>query len=291
MFGSVLATAQKKTVVSYPVTGANNGVSLNGTTVVLGQDATGLTGVAALSNNRNIPAGRFTLSLYTDNAGGGLVGGGFAVRSSLTGATGNLFVVNNVSISGATSNNATRTNASFTPSFRISGGTNYTYNTVLSQPDFRPTGGTGYMHAYNAIPSIVNASGDTDYVAVAYNASPFISNNLATNLGLRGFFYAVRSAFLTPPAYEVAFENSQGDNFFNSDVFGLGNPGRTKVGSAFFNTAAQFEVEGSISAGDPGSGFAEWKLGGVIAGAVALDNANYVEVEINGVPVKLLIAS
>ena len=48
---------------------------------------------------------------------------------------------------------------------------------------------------------------------------------------------------------------------------------------------------GSLQTGDPGSGTATWKLGQVVAGVVAPDAANYVEVEINGVVVKLIKAA
>lgn len=48
-------------------------------------------------------------------------------------------------------------------------------------------------------------------------------------------------------------------------------------------------TDSAIQTGDPGSGVAPWKLGGVIPGAVALDAANYVEVNINGAVVKLAI--
>jgi hypothetical protein len=48
---------------------------------------------------------------------------------------------------------------------------------------------------------------------------------------------------------------------------------------------------GGIRTQDPGSGVATWKMGRVVAGAVALDAANYVEVDIAGVIVKLLKAA
>lgn len=47
---------------------------------------------------------------------------------------------------------------------------------------------------------------------------------------------------------------------------------------------------GTLSTADPGSGIGKWKLGTVVAGAVAPDGANYVEVDIGGVTVKLIKA-
>lgn len=65
-------------------------------------------------------------------------------------------------------------------------------------------------------------------------------------------------------------------------VFGAGNPEITLDFAThdvtFFN---------AIKTGDPGTGAAKWKLGTVVAGAVALDAANYVEVNIAGTIVKL----
>lgn len=48
---------------------------------------------------------------------------------------------------------------------------------------------------------------------------------------------------------------------------------------------------GAIQTGDPGGGAGAWKLGTFVAGAVALDTANYVEVEIGGTVRKLLVAA
>lgn len=42
---------------------------------------------------------------------------------------------------------------------------------------------------------------------------------------------------------------------------------------------------------NPGSGLAKWKLGRAIAAAVVLDNANYVEVEIDGAVLKLALVN
>lgn len=47
---------------------------------------------------------------------------------------------------------------------------------------------------------------------------------------------------------------------------------------------------GTLSSADPGAGAGAWKLGKVRVGAVALDVANYVEVMVDGVLVKLLKA-
>jgi hypothetical protein len=64
-------------------------------------------------------------------------------------------------------------------------------------------------------------------------------------------------------------------------------------GAALFgvNWAGNITAAGSVVTGDPGAGAAEWKLGQVKTGVVALDTAHYVEVSIGGAVKKLLIAS
>lgn len=50
---------------------------------------------------------------------------------------------------------------------------------------------------------------------------------------------------------------------------------------------AILQADGGIATSDPGSGQGVWQLGKRVAGAVALDAANYIEVKIDGVVVKL----
>lgn len=76
----------------------------------------------------------------------------------------------------------------------------------------------------------------------------------------------------------------------------------TDTASQTFNSSLQRAVrngvtvwnvrkDGALTTGDPGGGAGIWKLGEPTAGAVVLDLANYVEVEINGNIVKLLIST
>lgn len=60
---------------------------------------------------------------------------------------------------------------------------------------------------------------------------------------------------------------------------------------AEWDTAGLFWTYGAIKTGNPGAGAGTWKLGTVQAGAVTLDTANYVEVDIGGTVVKLLKAA
>lgn len=60
---------------------------------------------------------------------------------------------------------------------------------------------------------------------------------------------------------------------------------------AEWNDAGLFWTYAGLKTGDPGNGAGTWKLGTVQAGAVALDAANYVEVDIDGTFVKLLKAA
>lgn len=60
---------------------------------------------------------------------------------------------------------------------------------------------------------------------------------------------------------------------------------------AEWDSAGLFWTYAGIKTGDPGAGAGTWKLGTVQAGAVTLDTANYVEVDIGGTVVKLLKAA
>lgn len=71
---------------------------------------------------------------------------------------------------------------------------------------------------------------------------------------------------------------------FIKNVGGAGN------GIEIDPIANDVKSTGTLSTADPGSGIGKWKLGTVVAGAVAPDAANYVEVDIGGVIVKLIKA-
>lgn len=60
---------------------------------------------------------------------------------------------------------------------------------------------------------------------------------------------------------------------------------------AEWDNTGLFWTYAGLKTGDPGLGAGTWKLGTVQAGAVALDTANYVEVDIGGTVVKLLKAA
>lgn len=86
-------------------------------------------------------------------------------------------------------------------------------------------------------------------------------------------------------------------NVIDTEVFTAGN---RNIALWQFNSADRFAltkagnltIAGTMVTAQPSaSGRGAWKLGKVLAGAVALDAANYVEVDIDGVVVKLLKAS
>ncbi len=61
--------------------------------------------------------------------------------------------------------------------------------------------------------------------------------------------------------------------------------------SLFVPNGAKLQVDGDVTTSQPSAnGSGKWKLGKVVAGAVAADAANFVEVEIDGVIVKLIKA-
>lgn len=57
------------------------------------------------------------------------------------------------------------------------------------------------------------------------------------------------------------------------------------------NTGAELQVNGAISTDDPGNGAGVWRLGKEISAAVAFDNTRYVEVVIDGNPVRLAVVA
>jgi hypothetical protein len=86
------------------------------------------------------------------------------------------------------------------------------------------------------------------------------------------------------------------DDFYIFDVQHNFMPFRSRAAEVMINgdgqtpNGAMLQVFGDITTNDPGSGVGKWLLGKFTAGAVALDAANYVEVKIDGVIRKLLIA-
>lgn len=70
-----------------------------------------------------------------------------------------------------------------------------------------------------------------------------------------------------------------------------GSAENTLTNRAEWDTAGLFWTYAGLKTGNPGAGAGTWKLGTVQAGAVTLDTANYVEVDIGGSVVKLLKAA
>lgn len=87
----------------------------------------------------------------------------------------------------------------------------------------------------------------------------------------------------------------QGNNIYQMGEIGNtylevdGSAGRLNVFGDVLATGI-LETAMDIVTGDPGSGPANWKLGSVIPGAVALDATQSVEVEISGIVLKLALA-
>ena len=117
-----------------------------------------------------------------------------------------------------------------------------------------------------------------------------------------------------PQDVQVAATGALGDNIPGAGLRIAGGPGTgTQAGGEItFATAStgssgtsqnalvdrmtihadgRVRAHGAIETGDPGAGAGTWKLGTVQAGAVTLDTANYVEVDIGGTVVKLLKAA
>jgi hypothetical protein len=96
----------------------------------------------------------------------------------------------------------------------------------------------------------------------------------------------------------VTIGDSAGNQLFLSKVAGLyqiGDIGPFLNGSKIDIDDVAETITATADNGflttDPGGGAGAWKLGKVTAGAVVVDAANYVEVDIDGVIVKLLKAA
>lgn len=119
--------------------------------------------------------------------------------------------------------------------------------------------------------------------------------NASNYLGLshNGQFQALLS--YTPIGGGLVLKNAANNAnmvLLNNDMSGFDyiNSGRN-LGIGTITPNAKLEINGQIMTSDPLSGAGKWQLGKVKAGAVALDAGNYVEVNIDGVVKKLLIAA
>ncbi len=139
----------------------------------------------------------------------------------------------------------------------------------------------------------------------------FSANGIVTFPGFQGIFFSpgarqmglVSSLPGTVPKYVLTDLNSNSnsrlqydgirttiamDNGFGSiQVFRATGEIWMTDNALFVSTGAKLQVDGDITTSDPGTGVGRWKLGKKKAGAVALDAANFIEVMIDGVVVKL----
>ena len=151
------------------------------------------------------------------------------------------------------------------------------------QRGFVGGGGTPYRNIFLAASSaILPLPDDNNLMQVNGGNQSITGGNLQINavLGVTttgALFDTGKAQFIdTANATQITKNNLQ----VNAPIASLGT---------FFATA---DIYGSISTKDPDTGLndAAWQMGKVVAGAVAIDNAHYVSITINGVVVKLLKA-
>ena len=90
---------------------------------------------------------------------------------------------------------------------------------------------------------------------------------------------------------QLRYNNLQVVDTVNGSIFGI-KYGQVNVALADMGTPfSNFDVNGSIATANPLTGLIDtkWQLGGVVPGTAVVDAANYVQVSINGVSVKLAI--
>jgi hypothetical protein len=231
------------------VTAADNGTSLNGTTVELGQAVGAVGNPGALLNNREIPLSGFSLDFNGNNIDILFSDGSSLFR--ITDTVSNFFVVdiaNGLYQLGNTSS-LKIDDVSQIASIDIGAGSQYLY--------IDPNAGSYWL---GDIPGLF----DSTYF--------YFDNTAFAELSLNGV-----SAFLVNgPVYEFG------------DRLASGNGTHLNINDT--TQRVSLNALNGFTAGDPGAGSGLWRMGKVIAGAVALDGANYVEVMIDGAIVKILKA-
>jgi hypothetical protein len=223
----LLQTNQKQVDLSGFLTGADNGLTLSGETVQLGQSQFAATGPAAFSNARFIPMNGFSLWLFTRNVyTPGSESAGFYISNEDSDL--NVFAAQDITIEGAM---GTRFATANLAAFRFmpttgSGGQSTAYT---GQVWFDPSGGNNIRaSAFRSASFSSGQSGTSIRELVAFDANDDIAGNTATNFRMRGFYFRpILDAGMTQPARLIAFENTVGDNYFNS------TSGSTVVGGGF----------------------------------------------------------
>ena len=260
------------------VTGASNGLSLNGTDVVLGQDVGAVGNPAQLVNQREIPLNLFGLSIIDK------------VLSSQ-------FVVdfaNRASASLIYNSNVLGTFAAYVLSDTFSGaalgisndaGGNITFTNQAAQV-------MAFTPAANVV---VGTQGTTQTLNVfgANNGSSQFNNALLSNGRI---FLTGDSSATVPPSLNLT-DNSDstsasiayGNDQLILDAFQiLLRPNNTSfaevLGSLVVDSALQ---AGTIQAGDPGLGAGVWQLGTVVTAASVLDTTKYVQIKIGTTVIKV----
>jgi len=249
--------------------GANNGTSLTAVTkfVVLGQDVGDVANPAILLSSRQIPMNGFNLYFTGPDDGSGNL---------------DSIIVENGGILSIRRNSSVTTGPSINFLDYDDGSTaNITYSDLIWRFDL----GAGQLQP------LLYQVGSMQY-------------QLQDDTG-------ITPMLISPPTYTsgaggpVGVQIKMGLNaaagvprILDLDITDSASSAATKLVQLNVNAAPVFTIDkigntvmaGTIQTEDPGSGVGTWKIGSVVAGAVALDAANYVEVEINGSIVKLLKA-
>lgn len=187
------------------VTGANNGLSVAGTNVQLGQANGDVTNPAALLNTREIPFG--VRSLYFT----GLFGGSVQFQDKLTALPSFFLQILPRNMSGGSSGSAgsQRTPININSRFAPDSGEGNVNGFGVSDR-FEPTGGDSNYNTFYVRPTL-DAVGGNGYFTMLCMEPVIIS--LGDGIILRGIYF--NPQLLDIPSI-IAFENVVGENYLNS---------------------------------------------------------------------------
>lgn len=242
-----------KQVNTGSISDAANGLSLEETTVVLGQSDEAEEDTAQLLNKRRIPLNGFGINFKGNN-----------IDVVIDDENGYMFISK---IGGVEGN--------YECGFDVA---NLNFQITTNDVDIPGSSCGIFLQGAASVQSVFFIAGHQDSEG----------NNKDIQFRLRG---AANEVDLTFGEVTRLFIDEDNERITLGDHFANANGTRIIVDDAEANQVIQLIAANGIETTDPGSGPGRWKLGQVIAGAVALDAANYIEVEIDGVVRKILIAS
>lgn len=313
IIGNILTLNYDGLYVSSPsVTGASNGVSLSGNNVVLGQNVGQIGSPGKLLNNRETPFNGFSWTLTglgqvsapsnfvwfksTFNPGGG----NFNTSPVIIGDA-------NVEVWGPGSQITNWAN----PALLISKNPGNDFDNVVGLEMSVNTGNlNGWLfleytdHAGQYLPNLRVASNALNGQSAAFNLDMIGRDSL--NIGHFACFFYDYNTYTTgigtsgasmPNSNFLIFRNGSGGDlsgasktffYINKNYSFFIGPSTTLIP---IDNGARLQIFGDVTTEDPGNGQGKWKIGKLITASVTADLNHYIEVMIDGVLRKIMIAN